>query len=157
MTIPEAAQLVIQAGALSEGNDVLVLDMGEPIKILDLAISMCRLSGFEPIVATPDTNRLPLLKPHQIQISITGLRPGEKLFEELSIEGPLLKTSHPRILVSVEQELEISKIEPLVHKLLNAAKQSDEVEITNILRQLPIDFNGNMHNTNAGIEATDGN
>ena len=151
MTIPEAAQLVIQASALSEGNNVLVLDMGEPIKILDLAISMCRLSGFEPIVDTPDTKRLPSLKPHQIQISITGLRPGEKLFEELSIEGPLLRTGHPRILVSVERKLESSKIEPLVHKLLNAAKESDEVEVTNILRRLPIDFNGNIQNTNTGI------
>ena len=94
MTIPEAAQLVIQAGAMGTGGDVFLLDMGEPVKIVDLAKQMIRLSGFKPMDE----------KGHgDIEIQFTGLRPGEKLYEELLIDhGNVEKTEHQRILKSYE-------------------------------------------------------
>ena len=86
MTIPEASQLVLQAGALGKGGEIFILDMGEPIKILDLAEDMIRLSGLEPY--------------EDIDIIFTGIREGEKLFEELEITGEnLLKTGHPKIFI----------------------------------------------------------
>ena len=94
MTIPEAAQLVIQAGAMGTGGDVFLLDMGEPVKIVDLAKQMIRLSGFKPMDE----------KGHgDIEIQFTGLRPGEKLYEELLIDHENVeKTEHQRILKSYE-------------------------------------------------------
>ncbi len=87
MSIPEATQLVIQAGALGEGGEIMVLDMGEPIKIVDLANEMIKLAGFEPGV--------------DIEIKFTGLRPGEKLFEELFHEGDVIKqTNHPMVKIA---------------------------------------------------------
>jgi FlaA1/EpsC-like NDP-sugar epimerase len=86
MTIPEAAQLVLQAGAMGEGGEIFVLDMGEPVRIQELAEKMIRLSGFEP--------------GSDVQISFTGVRPGEKLFEEIGLDGEEMdKTRHPKIYV----------------------------------------------------------
>ncbi len=86
MTIPEASQLVLQAGALGTGNEIFILDMGEPVKILDLAEDMIRLSGLQPY--------------EDIEIEFTGIRGGEKLFEELEITGEsLMKTKHPKIFI----------------------------------------------------------
>ncbi len=86
MTIPEAVQLVIQAGAMAKGGEIFILDMGEPVKIVDLAKDLIRLSGFEPNVDIP--------------IVFTGLRPGEKLFEELLLdEEGISTTSHNKIFV----------------------------------------------------------
>jgi FlaA1/EpsC-like NDP-sugar epimerase len=84
MTIPEASQLVLQAGAMGKGGEIFLLDMGEPVKILDLAVDLITLSG---------------LRPHEdIEIQFTGMRPGEKLFEELSIAGEdVSQTKHPKI------------------------------------------------------------
>ncbi len=94
MTIPEAAQLVIQAGAMGTGGDVFLLDMGEPVKIVDLATQMIRLSGFRPM----DENGV-----GDIEIQFTGLRPGEKLYEELLIDQENVEnTEHSRILKSYE-------------------------------------------------------
>ena len=97
MTIPEAAQLVIQAGAMGEGGDVFVLDMGEPVKIIDLARRMIHLSGL-----TVRDEYQPL---GDIEIRCTGLRPGEKLYEELLIGDGVLPTEHPRILRAQEYHL----------------------------------------------------
>lgn len=102
MTIPEAAQLVIQAGAMGTGGDVFLLDMGESVKIADLARQMIRLSGFRPM----DENGV-----GDIEIQFTGLRPGEKLYEELLIDQEgVEKTSHERILKSYEKYFDYSKI-----------------------------------------------
>jgi FlaA1/EpsC-like NDP-sugar epimerase len=103
MTIPEAAQLVIQAGAMSKGGDVFVLDMGEPVKILNLAHRMIELSGLTVCDARhPDGD---------IQIEITGLRPGEKLYEELLIGGNPKPTSHPRIMKAHEDFMPWAELE----------------------------------------------
>lgn len=86
MTIPEAAQLVLQAGAMGEGGEIFILDMGEPVRILDLAIAMISLSGLKPF--------------EEMDIVFTGLRPGEKLFEELQLDGEqITKTRHPKIYI----------------------------------------------------------
>jgi FlaA1/EpsC-like NDP-sugar epimerase len=97
MTIPEAAQLVIQAGAMTKGGDVFVLDMGEPVKIVDLASRMIELSGL--------TVKNDLVIDGDIEIKITGLRPGEKLYEELLIGDNPKSTSHPRIMKAHEDFL----------------------------------------------------
>ena len=84
MTIPEAAQLIMQAGALSEGGETFILDMGQPVRIIDLAHDLIRLSGFEP--------------DKDIEVRFTGVRPGEKLFEELStVAEGIERTTHPKI------------------------------------------------------------
>lgn len=92
MTIPEAAQLVIQAGAMGKGGDVFVLDMGESVKIVDLAKNLIQLSGLE--VKSEDN-------PHgDIEIQFAGLRPGEKLYEELLIGDNVKRTAHERIMTA---------------------------------------------------------
>ena len=86
MTIPEACQLVLQAGAMGEGGEIFILDMGEPVKIVDLARDLIRLSGLRP--------------DEDIEIAFTGMRPGEKLFEELSVADEVAeKTRHPKIFI----------------------------------------------------------
>ena len=100
MTIREAAQLVIQAGAMAEGGDVFVLDMGEPIKIYDLAVKMIELAGLSKKDFVHEQG--------DIEIKITGLRPGEKLYEELLLSDSPKKTIHPRIFKSDEPFIEYS-------------------------------------------------
>ena len=95
MTIPEAAQLVIQSCTLAKGGEVFLLDMGEPVNIKDLAIQMIKLSG----MSVKDSNNIN----GDIEIKITGLRPGEKLFEELLIDGKSERTSHPLIYKAKEK------------------------------------------------------
>lgn len=102
MTIPEAAQLVIQAGAMAKGGEVFILDMGEPVRIYDLASRMIELSGLS--LRDPETGS------GDIEIVITGLRPGEKLYEELLIGENPIPTSHPRIMMAREDFLPWSEI-----------------------------------------------
>lgn len=118
MTIPEAAQLVIQAGAMGLGGDVFVLDMGEPVRIIDLARQMLHLSGLsERTSGRPDGD---------IEIVVTGLRPGEKLFEELLIASSTVEpTEHPRILKAFERSLPLAAYEVLLGKLARLAEQRD--------------------------------
>jgi FlaA1/EpsC-like NDP-sugar epimerase len=97
MTIPEAAQLVLHAGAMAKGGEVFLLDMGEPVRILDLAKRMIELSGLE---IRDDHNPL-----GEIEITEIGLRPGEKLYEELLISGEPSSTSHSRIFKAREEFL----------------------------------------------------
>ena len=112
MTIPEACQLVLQAGAMGEGGELFILDMGEPVKIVDLARDLIRLSG---------------LVPHEdIEICFTGLRPGEKLFEELSLgEEDALKTKHPRIFIGQVKSPSLVWISAMIEELSDAATVAD--------------------------------
>jgi len=124
MTIPEAAQLVIQAAAMATGGDVFVLDMGQPVKILDLAKRMVELSGLTVL----DSNN-PM---GDIEIQITGLRPGEKLYEELLIGDNPLPTSHPRIMKAHEEFLPWDELESKLN-ILNGALESNNVPVVRTL------------------------
>ena len=116
MTIPEACQLVLEAGAMGEGGEIFVFDMGESVKIIDLARKMIQLSGLE--------------EGKDIEIKVTGLRPGEKLYEELlAQEENTLPTHHPQILkakIRIEDEVKIKQIEDLIH-LFEAQKNNEIV------------------------------
>ena len=128
MTIPEAAQLVLQAGAMAQGGDVFVLDMGQPVKILDLARRMTQLSG---LTLRDESN------PNgDIEIEVTGLRPGEKLYEELLIGNNPEGTVHERIMKAREDFVSWSALAPLLVELRQAATQSNGVVIKNILLEL---------------------
>jgi len=133
MTIPEASQLVIQAGALGQGGDVFVLDMGEPIRILDLAKRMIHLSGLE--VKSEDS------PDGEIEIQYTGLRPGEKLYEELLIGENVTETLHPRIMRAEEHVIKWNELEQLLASLEFAYKNDDFEEIRNLLKQAVSGFN----------------
>ncbi len=117
MTIPEAAQLVIQAGAMGQGGDVFVLDMGEPVKILEMARRMIHLSGFE----VKDENN----PDGDIEIVFTGLRPGEKLYEELLIGDNVSPTEHPLIMTAHEDSLGWSEIEAYIEQFEQAINTHD--------------------------------
>ncbi len=125
MTIPEAAQLVIQAGAMAEGGEVFLLDMGEPVKIVDLAKRMIRLSG----LAIKDDQH----PEGNIAIQFTGLRPGEKLYEELLIENNANPTQHPRIFKANEDCLTWSELETTIQMIIRATDQYDINTIYQIL------------------------
>lgn len=117
MTIPEAAQLVIQAGAMASGGEVFILDMGEPVKIVDLARNMIELSGLSVRdAANPDGD---------IEIEVIGLRPGEKLYEELLIGDDPLPTSHPLIMKAREGYVPMAALEPMLVRLEAAMDAND--------------------------------
>jgi FlaA1/EpsC-like NDP-sugar epimerase len=125
MSIPEAVQLVLQAGAMAKGGDVFVLDMGESIKILDLAYRMIHLSGLKPVDAeNPDGD---------IKVKFTGLRPGEKLYEELLIGDDVIQSEHPRIMQAREERLAIDVIEKNVKLISELRKKQEDISIKNIL------------------------
>jgi FlaA1/EpsC-like NDP-sugar epimerase len=126
MTIPEAAQLVIQAGAMGQGGDVFVLDMGEPIRILDLAKRMIHLSGLEIKDADHPEG--------EIEIRFTGLRPGEKLYEELLIGDNVSKTGHSRIMRAEEHVLPWYQLEKMLSALQCAVESDDCESVRDILK-----------------------
>lgn len=132
MTIPEAAQLVIQAGAMGQGGDVFVLDMGAPVRILDLAKRMIHLSGLE--VKDDDHPS------GEIEISFTGLRPGEKLYEELLIGDKVSETGHPRIMCAEEQVIPWTEVEKMLVTLEQAAKNDDFETVRDILIRAVLGF-----------------
>lgn len=133
MTIPEAAQLVIQAGAMSTGGDVFVLDMGESVRIKDLAVKMIHLSGLE---VKDDYN-----PDGDIEIVCTGLRPGEKLFEELLIGDNVAQTFHERILTAHEAMLAWDDLLVIIEQLDKACHDFDYESIRRILINSPTGFN----------------
>ncbi len=132
MTIPEASQLVIQAGAMGHGGDVFVLDMGDPVKIYDLAKRMIRLSGLS---VRDDKN-----PDGDIAIEVTGLRPGEKLYEELLIGDSVQGTSHPRIMTANEVMLPWQDLSLLLKELDQACHDFDHERIRSLLLQAPAAF-----------------
>jgi FlaA1/EpsC-like NDP-sugar epimerase len=117
MTIPEAAQLVVQAGSLGRGGDVFLLDMGRPVAILDLAKRMIHLSGLEVKDAQSPQG--------DIEIVFTGLRPGEKLFEELLVSGDVLSTSHPKIMRSLDGPSDLCDLDGILAELETAVGNHD--------------------------------
>ena len=135
MSIPEAAQLVIQAGTMASGGDVFVLDMQNPIKILDLATRMIELSGLTVRdQSNPDGD---------IEITITGLRHGEKLYEELLIGDNPEPTSHPRIMKAREEFFALPILEEKINELQNALNENDIENIIALMKHLVIGYTPN--------------
>lgn len=132
MTIPEAAQLVLQAGAMGVGGDVFVLDMGEPVKIVDLAKKMIELSGLE--IRDPKTGA------GDIAIEFTGLRPGEKLYEELLIDNNVQQTSHPRILRAVERMIKGEVLFPKLEEMKLACDNGQRDLVKSLLLELVAEY-----------------
>jgi FlaA1/EpsC-like NDP-sugar epimerase len=132
MTIPEASQLVLQAGSMGQGGEVFVLDMGEPVKIADLARKMIHLMGLmEKTDDRPDGD---------IEIVFSGLRPGEKLYEELLIGDNPQGTAHPRIMMAREVSMPWDEMEQTLNRLMRASHDFDCQEIIQILRIAPTGF-----------------
>jgi len=126
MTIPEATQLVLQAGTMGAGGEIFILDMGEPVKIVDLARDLIRLSGFSE---------------DEIRIEFSGVRPGEKLFEELSTEAEAAnRTHHPKILVGRTSAEQIEGVEHLLDRLVEAALQGASTLVKAELRRIVRDY-----------------
>ncbi len=124
MTIPEAAQLVIQAGAMGDGGEIFVLDMGSPVRILDLAHDMIRLSG--------------LREGEDIEIEFVGCRPGEKLYEELRLDGePLVPTKHPKITVVESQSASRLEALRMTRRLENLANGPRELILSELQQAVP--------------------
>ncbi len=138
MTIPEACELVLQAGTMGEGGEIFVFDMGEPVKILDLARRMIKLSGFEPNL--------------DIKIIYTGLRPGEKLYEELlSDDAKTLPTHNEKIMISRDPSMGFEEIDTLTKQITKASLRRDKVEVVRILKTIVPEFKSN----NSIFEALD--
>ncbi|WET00161.1 nucleoside-diphosphate sugar epimerase/dehydratase [Chryseobacterium arthrosphaerae] len=130
MTIPEACELVLQAGTMGEGGEIFVFDMGEPVKILDLANRMIKLSGLEPNI--------------DIKIIYTGLRPGEKLYEELlSDNAKTLPTHNEKIMVSKDPSMGFEEIDLLTKQITKASLRRDKVEVVKILKTIVPEFRSN--------------
>jgi FlaA1/EpsC-like NDP-sugar epimerase len=125
MTIPEAAQLVLQAGAMAEGGEVFLLDMGQPVKIIDLAYRMVKLSGL--------TVRDDVRPDGDVAIEVTGLRPGEKLYEELLIGDNPQKTAHRRILKAREDFVSWQVLQADLHALQLAIANNDSAALREVL------------------------
>lgn len=139
MTITEAAQLVIQAGAMARGGDVFVLDMGQPVKIFELAKTMIRLHGLKPYVI--EDNEDGQEADGDIPIRIVGLNKGEKLYEELLSDGNPQGTDHPRIMKKTEISMQHDEMELVLEQLLRACRVFDLPEIRRILREAPLAYN----------------
>ena len=127
MTIPEAAELVIQAGAMGQGGDLFVLDMGEPVQILELAKRLISLSGKE--VKNEENPE------GDIEIIFTGLRPGEKLFEELLIGDDVRDTQHRQIFKANEEYISWEEVEEYLIEIKEASSSSDHIKLRNIFQQ----------------------
>jgi FlaA1/EpsC-like NDP-sugar epimerase len=134
MTIPEAAQLVIQAGSMGQGGDVFVLDMGEPVKIAELAEKMIKLSG----LSVRNANNVD----GDIEIKFTGLRPGEKLYEELLIGDNVTPTAHPMIMCANEKRFNWDELTAAFSKLQAAIKSEDYPRIRQLFFMLVDGYQG---------------
>jgi len=129
MTIPEASQLVLQAATMGKGGEIFVLDMGEPVKIVDLARELITLSGFRPV--------------EDIEILFTGPRPGEKLFEELSIKGEDMQpTRHPKIGIWKNIPMDRDELQAGINELVNVAKTQNHTKIVQKIKELVPEYRG---------------
>ncbi|MGI0107053.1 nucleoside-diphosphate sugar epimerase/dehydratase [Salinimicrobium sp. WS361] len=130
MTIPEACQLVLEAGAMGNGGEIFIFDMGEPVKIMDLAVKMIKLAGYIP--------------DKQIGIKITGLRPGEKLFEELlSNKSKTLPTHHKKIMIAVDQPGNYEEINESIETIIKSATKLKSHKVVAKLKVLVPEFKSN--------------
>ena len=145
MLIPEAAQLVIQAGAMANGGEVFVLDMGEPVRIADLARSMIHLSGLTEKTETSTSG--------DIEIKFVGLRPGEKLFEELMIGDDVVPSGHPRIMCARERYVEPALLDKMIESLRAACEANDLDAMSRQIRNLVPEYRA-AEEVNAEAAAT---
>jgi len=123
MTIPEACQLVLEAGAMGEGGEIYVFDMGDSIKIFDLAVNMIQLSGYK--------------YPEDIDIKIVGLRPGEKIFEELLGDGEnTIKTYHDKIMIAKAKDIECTLLKPKIIDICNELDSTSKVELVSKMKEI---------------------
>lgn len=130
MTIPEACQLVIEACVMGNGGEIFVFDMGKPVKIADLARKMVRLAG-----KTPDVD---------IQITYTGLRPGEKLYEELLNDAEnVLPTYHEKIMIACVREYDFLHISGKISKLISSARRHYTLETVSLMKDLVPEYISN--------------
>ncbi len=130
MTIPEACRLVLEAGAMGNGGEIYVFDMGQPVKVVDLARKMIKLAGLEPDL--------------DIKIEFTGLRPGEKLFEEvLNEEENTTHTHHPKILIAKVRTYNFTEISHKVNEVINLFKGQDNYSLVAKLKDLVPEYISN--------------
>lgn len=140
MTIPEAAQLVLQAGAMGDGGEIFVLDMGDPVRILDLAHDLITLSGLRP--------------GEDIEIVYTGVRPGEKLYEELSIEGEdVSRTNHPKIGIWRTREADWDSIRQAISDLTGMADDGDPERLRSVFQSIVPEYQPDPNNSLTGPHA----
>lgn len=135
MTIPEAAELVLQAGAMAVGGDVFVLDMGDPVKIYELAVRMVHVMGLEPYTENAGKG--------DIEIHFTGLRPGEKLYEELLVGDNVSGTVHPRIMTAQERDMNWDELKGILDEWQCLATHWDCKGILDLLKKAPLQFHPN--------------
>jgi FlaA1/EpsC-like NDP-sugar epimerase len=129
MTIPEASQLVLQAASMGKGGEIFLLDMGDPVKIVDLARELITLSGFRP--------------GEDIEIAFTGLRPGEKLFEELSIKGEdMQQTHHPKIGIWKNIPKDRDTLRRQIDQLVEIARTGDHADIISKIKEIVPEYIG---------------
>lgn len=127
MTIPEAVQLVLEAGTMGEGGEIFIFDMGQPVKIIDLAIKMIKLAGLRP--------------EEDIKIVYTGLRPGEKLYEELLNQGEItLPTHHEKIKIAKVITYPYEQVAADIQELLILNKYNNEIDIVNKMKEIVPEF-----------------
>jgi len=139
MTVPEASQLVLQAATMGKGGEIFVLDMGEPVKIVDLAREIITLSGFKP--------------GEDIEITFTKPRPGEKLFEELSIEGEdMQRTRHPKISIWKNIPMNRDRLRSGINELINVAQTQNYSEIVQKIKELVPEYTGGNAGNNQNAE-----
>lgn len=147
MTIPEAAQLVIQAGSMGRAGEVFVLDMGEPVKIADLARKMAHLMGLSVSENGPGVG--------DIELKYTGLRPGEKLYEELLIDDADTTTAHPRIMGASEAKISFDEVVRLLDRLNFALLNHDDAEVRALLLEAPLAYQPVDHTGKSNVKQVD--